>query len=62
MTAFDEPVVAWRGATEPDAPLVVLSHGRGSNEADIVAAIRDAGYTPRRRNMTYSVRNEPLTA
>lgn len=37
MTGFGEPVVAWRGATDPDAPLVVLFHGRGSNEADIVA-------------------------
>ncbi len=37
MNGFGEPVVAWRGATDPDAPLVVLLHGRGSNEADIVA-------------------------
>jgi phospholipase/carboxylesterase len=37
VTAFAEPVVAWRGATDPDAPLVVLLHGRGSNEADIIA-------------------------
>ena len=37
MTAFAEPVVAWRGATDPDAPLIVLLHGRGSNEADIIA-------------------------
>ena len=37
MTGFGEPVVAWRGATDPDAPLIVLLHGRGSNEADIIA-------------------------
>ena len=37
MTAFDEPVVAWRGATDSDAPLIVLLHGRGSNETDIIA-------------------------
>lgn len=37
MTGFGEPVVAWRGTTDPDAPLVVLLHGRGSNEADIIA-------------------------
>jgi phospholipase/carboxylesterase len=37
MTGFGEPVVAWRGATDPDAALVVLLHGRGSNEADIIA-------------------------
>ena len=36
MTAFDEPTVAWQGATDADAPLVVLLHGRGSNEADII--------------------------
>jgi phospholipase/carboxylesterase len=37
VTAFTPPVVAWRGATGPDAPLVVLLHGRGSDEADIIA-------------------------
>ena len=36
MSAFAEPVVAWRGSTDPNAPLVVLLHGRGSNEADII--------------------------
>ncbi len=33
MSAFTEPVVAWRGSTDPNAPLIVLLHGRGSNEA-----------------------------
>ena len=37
MTAFAPPVVAWRGARDADAPLVVLLHGRGSNETDIIA-------------------------
>jgi predicted esterase len=36
MTITDEPTVAWRRADDPTAPLVVLLHGRGSNEADIV--------------------------
>jgi phospholipase/carboxylesterase len=36
MTTFAPPVVAWHGNAGPDAPLVVLLHGRGSNEADIV--------------------------
>jgi phospholipase/carboxylesterase len=36
MSPFAEPVVAWRGATDPESPLVVLLHGRGSNEADII--------------------------
>lgn len=39
MTGFGELVVAWRGATNPDAPLIVLLHGRGSNEADIITQI-----------------------
>ncbi len=36
MSGFAEPVVARRGSTDPGAPLVVLLHGRGSNETDIV--------------------------
>ncbi len=36
MSAFAEPVVTRRGATDPNAPLVVLLHGRGSNEEDII--------------------------
>ncbi len=38
MTAatFAAPVVATAGATDPGAPLVVLLHGRGSNEQDII--------------------------
>jgi phospholipase/carboxylesterase len=33
---FARPVVATHGATDPAAPLVVLLHGRGSNETDIL--------------------------
>src|SRR6478735_9426625 len=36
MSAFPEPVVLWRGVDDPAAPVVVLLHGRGSNEADII--------------------------
>ena len=36
MTEFPSPVVATAGSTDPAAPLVVLLHGRGSNERDIV--------------------------
>jgi phospholipase/carboxylesterase len=36
MSAFAEPAVAWRGSTDPSSPLVVLLHGRGSNEVDII--------------------------
>lgn len=34
--SFTPPVVAWRDAADPDAPLVVLLHGRGSRETDII--------------------------
>ena len=34
--AFGEPVVATHGSTDPSAPLVVLLHGRGSDEAQIL--------------------------
>lgn len=33
---FADPVAAWRASDEGDAPLVVLLHGRGSNEDDII--------------------------
>lgn len=36
MTGWPAPVVARQGAGSADAPLVVLLHGRGSNERDIV--------------------------
>lgn len=36
MSPFADPVVAWRGSTNPSAPLVALLHGRGSSEADII--------------------------
>jgi phospholipase/carboxylesterase len=35
--AFATPVVATAGATDPSAPLVVLLHGRGSNEHEILS-------------------------
>ena len=31
------PVLATHGSTDPAAPLVLLLHGRGSNEQDILA-------------------------
>lgn len=36
MSAFATPVVATYGATDPSATLVVLLHGRGSSEQDIL--------------------------
>jgi phospholipase/carboxylesterase len=35
--AFDAPVVVTAGSRDPHAPLVVLLHGRGSSESDIVS-------------------------
>jgi phospholipase/carboxylesterase len=40
---FDAPVVVTAGSTDPEAPLVVLLHGRGSNERDIIGL---ADYLP----------------
>ena len=36
MTAYEPPVVVARGSADPDAPLVVLLHGRGSDEQAII--------------------------
>ncbi len=36
MTSFAAPVVAWHADADAAAPLVVLLHGRGSNETDII--------------------------
>lgn len=36
MSTFAPPVVAWRGQQDLGHPLVVLLHGRGSNETDII--------------------------
>ncbi len=37
MTSFSAPVVAWHGDADAAAALVVLFHGRGSNETDIIS-------------------------
>jgi len=39
MTGFGAPVVVRQGATEADAPLVVLLHGRGSDEQQIASLV-----------------------
>jgi phospholipase/carboxylesterase len=36
VTGFAGPVVATAGSTYPAAPLVVLLHGRGSHEREIL--------------------------
>lgn len=44
MSDFDAPVVAWAvGRDDPTRPLVVLLHGRGSDEQDIIGL---AGHLP----------------
>jgi phospholipase/carboxylesterase len=35
VTAFAAPVTTYRGSSDPAAPLVVLLHGRGSDEEQI---------------------------
>ena len=55
MTTFAEPVVTHRGATDPDAPLVVLLHGRGSDEEQIATL---AGHLPRR--LAYAAVRAPI--
>ncbi|MCS7477360.1 alpha/beta hydrolase [Umezawaea endophytica] len=36
---FGEPVVGWRGSGDPLAPVVVLLHGRGSHEAEVIGLV-----------------------
>jgi len=43
VTVSAAPVVAYRGSTDPAAPLVVLLHGRGSDEVQIAGL---AGHLP----------------
>lgn len=40
MTTFAPPVVAWHSQQNAKRPLVVLLHGRGSDETDIMALVR----------------------
>jgi phospholipase/carboxylesterase len=55
VTTFAEPVLAHRGATDPEAPLVVLLHGRGSDEEQIATL---AGHLPRR--LAYAAVRAPI--
>jgi phospholipase/carboxylesterase len=43
VTSFADPVVVHRGSDDPDAPFVVLLHGRGSDEREIATL---AGHLP----------------
>lgn len=46
MSAFAEPVVAWRQADDPSKPLVVLLHGRGADESTIIGIADHLGEGP----------------
>lgn len=55
MTTFDAPVAAFHRADDPQKPLVVLLHGRGSNERDIIGL---AEYLP--AGATYAAVRAPI--
>jgi hypothetical protein len=54
VTTFAEPVLTRRGATDPEALLVVL-HGRGSDEEQIATLV---GHLPRR--LAYAAVRAPI--
>ena len=56
---FAPPVVATYGATDPSAPLVVLLHGRGSNESEILGL---AAHLPPDRRTRRCGRRSPRAA
>ena len=53
--AFAPAVVATHGSTDPSAPLVVLLHGRGSDEEQIATL---AGHLPGR--LAYAAVRAPI--
>jgi len=55
VSAFDAPVVATAGSTDPLAPLVVLLHGRGSHEGEIIGL---AAYLP--QDLAYAAVRAPI--
>jgi phospholipase/carboxylesterase len=55
MSAFAPPVVAWHGEHDSEGPLVVLLHGRGSNETDIISL---ADHLP--TNLAYAAVRAPI--
>ena len=55
MSTFAPPIVAWRGQQNDQRPLVVLLHGRGSNETDIIAL---ADHLP--ANLDYAAVRAPI--
>lgn len=57
MPPTPTPVVATAGSTDPTAPLIVLLHGRGSSEADIIGLAR---HLP--TGLAYAAVRAPLSA
>ena len=55
MSSFAQPAVAFHGSTDPNAPLVVLLHGRGSHEREIIAL---APHFP--QGVTYAAVRAPI--
>jgi phospholipase/carboxylesterase len=55
MSTFAEPVAAFHGSTDPEAPLVVLLHGRGSHEQEIISL---APHLP--EGVTYAAVRAPI--
>jgi phospholipase/carboxylesterase len=55
MSAFAKPAVAFHGSTDPNAPLVVLLHGRGSHEREIISL---APHLP--QGVTYAAVRAPI--
>jgi len=55
MTTFAPAVVAWSGSPYDDRPLVVLLHGRGSDETDIIGL---ADHLP--KDLTYEAVRAPI--
>ncbi|NUO36724.1 MAG: serine esterase, partial [Dermatophilaceae bacterium] len=54
-TSFAPPAVAYAGSDDPHAPLVVLLHGRGSHEREIISL---AAHLP--RGATYAAVRAPI--
>lgn len=55
MSGLPEPTIAWHSPNDPNRPLVVLLHGRGSRETDIIALAENLPAGP-----TYAAVRAPL--
>lgn len=55
MTTFDTPIAAFHEADDPTQPLVVLLHGRGSHEQEIISL---AAHLP--KGVSYAAVRAPI--